>query len=176
MPASGTPAFQLIQNAVPAQNFHVSAAAAAHGLTNVHNNGNVREGKIALPGGAHPHHQGMYVKLTTAGGNQVLLVGDCTYEAIPLNERTNGGAGYDVLQVCHHGGNYHYPPAAQIGANQYIPMPVQGANAIYSADGIYHGHPNPAYVGEYRAAGYSQLDEAQLQINAAAGYDLFFVN
>lgn len=176
VPASGTPVFQQIQNAVPAQNFHAGAAAIAYGLVNVNNNVNVQVGKIALPGGIHPHHRGLYIKLITVGGNQVFVVGDSTYEGIPLNERTNGGAGYDVLQACHHGGNYHYAPAAQLGANQYIPVAAQGATALYSADGIYHGHPNLVYVGEYRAAGYIQQNEIQLQLAAAAGFNFFFVN
>lgn len=172
VPGSNLPSFHAVQNSIPAASFHVTAPGAAQAAVNINHNVNIQAGKISYRGAPHPHHQGVYARVMLSSGTTVFLAGDTTYEGIPANERTNGNNGYTCLQACHHGGNYHYAPAVQNPAAGFIPQAEQNAIAVYSADGIYHGHPAPQYVGDHRMAGYSQANEFQLQQGAAQGFNL----
>ena len=144
------------------------------GPVNINGNADIQAGKINYAGNQHPHHQGVYMRVRLTSGTTVLLAGDTTYEGIPANVRTNGNAGYGCLQACHHGGNYHYAPAGN-QATAYIPRAAGGAVAVYSADGIYHGHPDAQVVGEHRQRGYLQQNECQLQLGAAQGFNILNV-
>lgn len=173
VPASGLPVFTTVQNAVSAASFHVYPMYAAQAPVYVGGNPNIEVGKINLQNHPHAHHQGLYVKVTLRSGKSVLLVGDTTYEGIPQGIRTNGGAGYHCLQVCHHGGDYYLPPADQNLANAtgYIPQAVTGANAVYSADGYRHGHPSAFFISDYHRKGYQAAYECYLHKEARSGHD-----
>lgn len=170
VPASGSISYTTVQNAIPAASFHVFAQGVIQPTAAVNGNVNISVGKISLQNNAHPHHQGLYVKLQLTSGTDVFLAGDTTYEGIPAATRTNGGAGYDVLQACHHGGAYYLPPANQNAAvaQGNIPTAANGATVVYSADGIYHGHPNAVYMGHHQNQGYAaavRLDQIALTGN-----------
>ncbi len=171
VPASGCPMFMWIQGMVPAASFHAYPRGAAQAPVNVAGNPNIQVGKIDLQGNLHAHHQGLYVTITLASGNRVLLVGDTTYEGLPVGIRTNGGAGYDCLQVCHHGGDYYLPPANQNAgtAMGFIPTAAVGATAVYSADGRTYGHPDPFFVGHHQGQGYTAANEWNLNQGAVGG-------
>jgi len=167
--------FQIMQNAIPAQNFHVYSRRQEYQPLNVNGNGNIQVGKINLQNNLHPHHQGLYVQLLTEDcDGYILLVGDTTYEGLP---NTIIGRKYDVLQVCHHGGDYHLPPAKQnrAEAQRYIPRALDNmGSAVYSADGIYHGHPNLSTIVDHRNAGYVEREEEQLQNMALSGQHILY--
>lgn len=174
VPGSGLASFVTMQAAIPPANFHVSPQGVAQAPVNVNGNGNIRVGKINLAGNLHPHHQGVYVMLGLTSGTSVFLPGDTTYEGLPAVVRTNGGAGYDVLQACHHGGNYYLPPANQNAAvaEGNIPTAAGGAYIVYSADGVYHGHPNPFFIQHYQNQGYAPGQEIYLNNVAAGGHNI----
>lgn len=181
VPGSGLPSFHTVQNSVPPGSFHVMAAGTAQASVNVNGNASIQVGKINFAGNPHPHHQGLYVKVVLNSGTTVFLAGDTTYSGMPAADRTNGGAGYTCLQVCHHGGDYHIAPAVAFGAQNFIPQAEQNAlgtfvaNAVYSADGIRYGHPNAQVVGDHRNRGYLQGNEFQLRLGAAAGFNILTI-
>ncbi len=175
VPGSALPSFHRVQNAVPAVSFHVVAAGMAQAPVNINGNVNIQAGKINYAGHLHPHHQSVYARVMLASGTTVLLAGDATYAGIPLHVRTNGPAGYVCLQASHHGGNYHYAPAAPNPPMTYIPDAANGAIAVYSADGIRHGHPSMLVMNEHRGRGYFQGNERQLNQGAAMGFNILDV-
>lgn len=162
VPADGTPTFKMIKNKVPAGSFHAMEQGKEF-LVDVVNNPNIKVGKINLKDYPYPHHQGVYGLVCLASGKYVFLSGDTTYEGIPVDIRQNG---FDFLQVCHHGGDYYLFPANQdpVIARTAIPTANEGACAIYSADGIHYGHPDPRYMNDHRNQGY--LEENELQLHA----------
>lgn len=139
--------FTVLPNVFPANNAPVM----------LNGNGNFLYGKTDAfntntPAGRHPHHHGIYSKVSFIDqtGNylsHLMLTGDVTYYGIPCIVKN----GCQYLQACHHGGNYAYSPCNQdpnvnIGS---IPVPhVQPGymKAFYSANGVTHGHPNPGIV------------------------------
>jgi hypothetical protein len=171
VPASGLPSFTTVQNVMPAELFHVCQEGMEQDPMDIDNNPRMQIGKINLQNNPHPHHQGIYAKVTLRSGKQVLLVGDTTYEGLPEEIRSNGGRGYDCLQVCHHGGDYYLPPANQNiqTAASYIPKAKSGAIAVYSADGRTYGHPDPFFVAHYRGQGYTEDNEWMIHTKAVNG-------
>lgn len=175
VPGSRTPMFATMQAAIPPAFFHVYPLGVVQPPINVNGNAAIQVGKINLAQN-HPHHQGVYVKLQLASGTDVLLPGDTTYEGIPSAVRTNGGQGYDVLQACHHGGNYYLRPANQNAAiaRGYIPAAAAGAYVVYSADGVYYGHPNSFFRQHYNNQGYAAANERCLHLVAAGGDNILW--
>lgn len=162
VPGDSKPVFQTMQAAIPEEKFHIFPFWEEQEPMGVCGNANILVGKINYSENNHPHHHGLYVQVGWRNDLHVLLVGDTTYQGLPENIRSNG---YAVLQVCHHGGDYYLPPADQNRetARKYIPRAADEASAIYSADGVHYGHPDPLYIEDHRSVGYSAADEAQLQ-------------
>ncbi len=174
VPEDTRPIFHFIQNAIPHKNhFHVFSGQC--GPINVNDNENIQVGKIDF--GSHAHHRGLYVQLLTKNyDGYILLPGDTTYQGLPneIRERT-----YEVLQVCHHGGDYHLPPAVQKreDAKQYIPRGLDNAGfAYYSADGIHYRHPTQESIEDHRDAGYTEELEVQLQLIALDGKNVSYTD
>lgn len=168
VPEDDSPIFQAMQDAIPTQQFHVYSCGEEYEPQNVNGNENIQVGKINYKNNPYPHHQGLYVQVKIKSGRNILLVGDSTYEGLPENVRTKG---WDVLQVCHHGGNYHLPPAkpSREDAKQYIPRALASASAVYSADGFHYGHPDLVSVEDHQDEGYTSEWEYQLQELASRG-------
>lgn len=116
------------------------------------------------------------MRVALLSGGSAILVGDTTYEGLPAAVRTNGGNGYDFLQVCHHGGDYYLNPANQaaVAAQGFIPAAAAGAAAVYSADGQTHGHPNAFFIQHHQNRGYLAANERQLQQMAAGGNNILY--
>ncbi len=162
VPADARPIFYAMQRAVPRAQFHAYGYEEEDVPRNVNGNENIQVGKISYSADPHPHHHGLYVQVKTKKGTNILLVGDTTYEGLPREVREKG---WNVLQVCHHGGNYHLPPAKSNSedAKKYIPHALEEASAVYSADGFHYGHPDPDVVKDHRDKGYTEEKEFQLQ-------------
>lgn len=134
----------------------------------------------------HPHDHGVFATLTLASGNTVFLTGDCRYDIIgngsdslnpPLSPvLTNNGAGYDYLQVSHHGGEYTRTGAAN--CSDYIPIPAAGGpqQAVYSADGISHGgHPTYRALIDHNARGWLTGNEIRLHTRARQMQNCYYL-
>ncbi len=110
----------------------------------------------------HPHHHGIYAKvnlidLSNRESQQLLLVGDTTYYGIPDIAKNN----CSFLQACHHGGNYALPPYSQNLDVNKVSIPVPKADdsygyALYSANGVTHGHPNGDVVRRHVEKGWKK--------------------
>lgn len=162
VPGDSRMAFHTMQAAIPASKFHVFPFGEDRQPMNVRGNTGIQVGKINCNADLHPHHHGLYVQVKIKNRLNVLLVGDTTYQGLP--EAVRAGR-YKILQVCHHGGDYYLPPADQNRetARKYIPRAADEARAIYSADGVHYGHPDPFYIEDHRSVGYSAANEEQLQ-------------
>lgn len=113
------------------------------------------------------HDHGIYAVLTLQSGSVVFLAGDCAYDTLAVGNTThtiinNNGFGYSALVVSHHGGRYSHSTAPV--KTQYIPLPTGNVNdaAVYSANGIAFGHPNPGNVADYTNAGWPGFFTHQL--------------
>lgn len=134
--------------------FHVQNNAAAPNINafTINNNPHFLCRKIDAFANPYPHHHGIYAVVTLASGRLAFLAGDCTYAGIDANDRVQQ---YAYIQACHHGGNYAVSPAQRNINDIPWPNPGQNPTAVYSANGYTYGHPNPMFVNDHTAAGYT---------------------
>jgi hypothetical protein len=167
VPQTTTPshAEALITGAIPKNHCHIQPNATppvypvTAPLVSPGSNVNIRLVKIDYSADKHPHHHGIYAKITLSSGKTVFLPGDNVYCGIDVNDRTNNKNGWDYMSACHHGGNYAVKATRDIND---IPLPKDKSVLVYSANGYKYGHPATAFMFDHMSRlwkGYARLDQ-----------------